>query len=57
MLRGRSLLPGFIDAHCQIAFLGTFLGGINCNTPGMESVERIVAAIRDRAVDPSDGEA
>ncbi len=48
-LRGRSLLPGFIDAHCHVAFLGSFLAGINCKAPGMESIERIVAAIRARA--------
>jgi len=48
-LRGRSLLPGFIDAHCHIAFLGSFLAGINCKAPGMQSIERIVAAIRARA--------
>ena len=34
-LRGRSLLPGFIDAHCHLTGLGMAMVSIDCKAPGM----------------------
>ena len=48
-LDGRSLLPGFIDAHMHISLYGASKLGINCKDPRMESIPDIVAAIKERA--------
>jgi predicted amidohydrolase YtcJ len=38
-LRGRSLLPGFIDAHCHLTGLGMAMVSIDGKPPGMPSIE------------------
>ena len=38
-LRGHSLLPGFIDAHCHLTGLGMAMVSIECKAPGMHSIE------------------
>ncbi len=48
-LRGRSLLPGFIDAHCHLASLGLARASIDCKAPGMQSISALRAAVRERA--------
>lgn len=48
-LRGRSLLPGFIDAHCHFVWLGGAEDEIDCKAPGMESIPALVEAVRRRA--------
>ncbi|MGI8551166.1 MAG: amidohydrolase [Dehalococcoidia bacterium] len=48
-LHGRSLLPGFIDAHCHFVWLGEAQDEIDCKAPGMGSIEAIVEAVRKRA--------
>jgi predicted amidohydrolase YtcJ len=48
-LRGRSLLPGFIDAHCHLASLGLSFVSIDCKAPGMQSVEALRKAVYERA--------
>ncbi len=48
-LQGRSLLPGFIDAHCHLASLGLARASIDCKTPGMQSITALRAAVRERA--------
>jgi predicted amidohydrolase YtcJ len=40
-LRGRSLLPGFIDAHCHLTGLGMAMVSIDCKAPGMPSIEAL----------------
>ena len=37
-LKGRSLLPGFIDAHAHLAGLGMAEIAIDCKAPGMQSI-------------------
>jgi len=37
-LRGRSLLPGFIDAHCHLTGLSMAMASIDCKGPGMQSI-------------------
>src|SRR5919109_3802092 len=48
-LRGRSLLPGFIDAHCHLTGLGMGIVSIDCKAPGMQSIEGLQKAVYERA--------
>jgi predicted amidohydrolase YtcJ len=48
-LRGRSLLPGFIDAHCHLTGLGMSMVSIDCKAPGMPSIEALQTAVSERA--------
>jgi Amidohydrolase family len=49
-LRGRSLLPGFIDAHCHLTGLGMGMVSIDWQSPGMPSIEVSQKAVYERAV-------
>jgi predicted amidohydrolase YtcJ len=44
-LRGRSLTPGFIDAHHHLTWLGSAQDSIDCKAPGMQSIASIVEAL------------
>lgn len=48
-LRGRTLIPGIIDAHAHFGSYGGTRLGIDCKAPGMESIGAIQAAVKDRA--------
>jgi predicted amidohydrolase YtcJ len=48
-LAGRSLLPGFIDAHCHFVWLGSAQAGIDCKAAGMGSIDALTDAVRERA--------
>src|SRR5262249_32408739 len=48
-LRGRSLLPGFVDAHCHLPSLGMGMSSIDCKAPGMQSIRALQEAVRQRA--------
>jgi predicted amidohydrolase YtcJ len=48
-LNGRSLLPGFIDAHCHLTGLGMAIVSIDCKAPGMQSIEALQKAVYERA--------
>lgn len=48
-LKGRSLLPGFIDAHAHLAGLGMAEIAIDCKAPGMQSIAALQRAVRERA--------
>jgi hypothetical protein len=48
-LRGRSLLPGFIDAHCHLTGLGMAMASIDCKAPGMQSIDALQKAVYERA--------
>jgi predicted amidohydrolase YtcJ len=48
-LRGRSLLPGFIDAHCHLTGPGMAMVSIDCKAPGMPSIEALQKAVYERA--------
>ena len=48
-LKGRSLLPGFIDAHAHLAGLGMAEISIDCKAPGMQSIPALQRAVRERA--------
>ena len=48
-LNGRSLLPGFIDAHQHFVGVGAAQYAIDCKAPGMDSVRAIAEEVRKRA--------
>jgi predicted amidohydrolase YtcJ len=48
-LNGRSLLPGFIDAHQHFVGVGGAQYAIDCKADGMDSVAAIAEAVRRRA--------
>jgi predicted amidohydrolase YtcJ len=54
-LHGRSLLPGFIDAHCHLTGLGMAMVSIACKAPGMQSIEALQKAVYERAMSQPPG--
>ncbi|MGG0892322.1 amidohydrolase [Cytobacillus horneckiae] len=48
-LKGKSLLPGFIDAHLHFVLYGVFQMNISCKDPGMQSLDAILTALQKRA--------
>lgn len=48
-LHGRSLLPGFIDAHAHFTGVGAAKEAIDCKAPGMQSIRALQEAVRQRA--------
>jgi predicted amidohydrolase YtcJ len=49
-LRGRSALPGFVDAHCHLVGLGMSRMSIDRKAAGMQSITALQAAVRQRAI-------
>lgn len=47
--RERTLLPGFIDAHCHLLALAASLSGVDCGPDKVTSIEDLQQAIRMRA--------
>ncbi|MCZ6706378.1 MAG: amidohydrolase [Chloroflexi bacterium] len=54
-LQGRSLTPGFIDAHAHFVFVGSGSDSIDCKAAGMGSISAIVEAVRQRAASTAAG--
>lgn len=48
-LKGRSLIPGFIDSHLHTAVLGANTLAIDCRSPGVSSIEDIKTLIKEAA--------
>lgn len=48
-LAGRSLAPGFIDAHHHFVGVGGAQDAIDCKAPGMGSIRAIVEEVRKKA--------
>ena len=48
-LEGRSIVPGFIDAHLHMGVLGINLLSIDCRYPYVKSIEDIKEKIREKA--------
>ncbi len=48
-LRGRSVTPGFIDAHHHFVGVGGAQDAIDCKAPGMQSIATLVDEVRKRA--------
>lgn len=48
-LKGRSLIPGFVDSHLHMAILGMNMLAIDCRYPYVKSIEDIKGLIREKA--------
>ena len=48
-LHGRSLLPGFTDAHGHFTGVGSAMSAIDCKAPGMQSIKALQEEVRKRA--------
>ncbi|MDR7313871.1 amidohydrolase [Brevibacillus nitrificans] len=48
-LQGKSLLPGFIDAHLHITIYGTNKLGVDCKARSIASISDLLEALRDQA--------
>jgi predicted amidohydrolase YtcJ len=48
-LRGMTLLPGFHDAHNHMAWFGLSLTEVDLRSPGVASLDRLYAAVAERA--------
>ena len=46
---GLSLIPGLNDAHTHVLATAASLSALDCRSPGIDSVTKLLAAIRDRA--------
>ncbi|GGF26919.1 amidohydrolase [Halobacillus andaensis] len=53
-LEGRSLLPGFIDAHAHLELYGTNQLGVNCKT--VDSILELQQKLKDAAAQTPEGE-
>ncbi len=47
-LKEKTLLPGFIDTHCHPALGGTEIFEVNCRSPPVRSIEKILEKIREK---------
>jgi predicted amidohydrolase YtcJ len=47
--RGLPLIPGLNDAHTHVLATAASLSGLDCSPPGMDSVGKLLAALRNKA--------
>ncbi|WP_375200370.1 amidohydrolase [Bacillus sp. RS11] len=55
-LEGKSILPGIIDAHLHLVTYGTFHLSISCKEPGLDSIDAILTALKDKAATTPKGQ-
>jgi len=48
-LEGKTVLPGFHDAHCHMHMFGVQLSQVNCRSPPIKSIEEIIVKLREKA--------
>ncbi|MGE5702859.1 MAG: amidohydrolase [Clostridia bacterium] len=48
-LQGRSMLPGFIDAHLHITLMAANTLGVNCKAPHIQSLHHILEDLQTKA--------
>jgi predicted amidohydrolase YtcJ len=53
---GRSILPGFVDAHHHLAFTGAELAAIDARYPGVASIADLVGKVAEAAERTPDGQ-
>lgn len=54
-LKGKTVFPGFIDAHNHMIYYGTELLGINCRAESIRSIDDIVKEIAEKAASSPPG--
>ncbi len=47
-LKGKTVLPGFHDAHCHMYMFGVQLSQVNCRSPPVKSIEEIIVKLREK---------
>ena len=47
-LKGRTVIPGFIDSHMHPVILAGYINSISCLPPEIRSIEELAAAIRKK---------
>ena len=45
-LRGRTVLPGFLDVHTHPAFMSTLVGSVACLPPAVTSIGELIAVLK-----------
>ncbi|MED4750971.1 amidohydrolase [Brevibacillus choshinensis] len=55
-LQGKSLLPGFIDAHLHITIYGTNKLGVDCKARSITSISELLDALKEQAQQTPVGE-
>ena len=55
-LKGRSLLPGFVDAHCHPGTYGVIKFQVPCGSNDVHSIEGIQQAVARKAAETPSGE-
>ncbi|MDQ0338689.1 putative amidohydrolase YtcJ [Caldalkalibacillus uzonensis] len=55
-LNGRSLLPGFIDAHLHLTLHGTNQLAVSCKDPHIESIGDLLTALKQKAAQTPPGQ-
>ncbi|WNC17344.1 amidohydrolase [Brevibacillus brevis] len=55
-LKGRSLLPGFIDAHLHMTIYGTNKLGVDCKARNITSIDDLLGALAEQAKKTPKGE-
>ncbi|WP_027953635.1 amidohydrolase [Halobacillus kuroshimensis] len=53
-LKGRTLMPGFIDAHVHLELYGTNVLGVNCKKP--RTIPEVLKALTERAAETAEGQ-
>nr|WP_263326661.1 amidohydrolase [Neobacillus sp. Marseille-Q6967] len=55
-LHGKTLMPGFIDAHLHLTIYGTNLLGVSCIAPHIQSINDIFTDLRKKAKETPKGQ-
>lgn len=55
-LNGKSLIPGFIDAHLHLTIYGTNMLGVSCAAPHIRSLKDLFMDLKKRAEETKEGE-
>ncbi|MED4018517.1 amidohydrolase [Sutcliffiella cohnii] len=55
-LEGKSLLPGFIDAHVHFTIYGTNLLGVDCDSSNIHSIQDLLEAIEKKCEETPKGQ-
>ncbi len=55
-LKGKTLIPGFIDSHLHISIYGSNCISISCKDKDMKSIQDLLQAVKDRAIQTPKGQ-